>query len=312
MALSPPSLFLLSCLLSVLLTPFSMSLAVTVHAIDTPDGGRKIHLSPTPRLGGVAVFLSVALTALFLLPSSPTRDAWLTGGALLSALGISDDIFSLSPRLKLFAMSAILLLPVCFGLAPNSMSVGDTVFPISPVLGGCLAFLWTLALANAFNLIDGLDGLAATQGIVVSLFLSLSGDPLAALFGGTLFGFLPYNRTGLSLLVSPPKKIPTRSFLGDTGALFTGYSLALLSLGDGNSFSVFLPLLFALPLCETLSSFFRRLRKGKNPFSADRDHLHHRLLKAGYSPTTAVFLLFLYALLFGSLFFLTEAVFPLF
>lgn len=312
MTLSPSSLFLLGCLLSVLFTPFSMSLAVKVRAVDTPDGRRKIHSSPTPRLGGAAVFLSVAIVALVFLPSTPTRDAWLTGGALLSALGVSDDVFSLSPRLKLFAMSVILLLPVCFGLAPKGLSVGTLLFPLPSLLSGLLAILWTLLLTNAFNLMDGLDGLAATQGIVVALFLAMAGIPLAALLGGALFGFLPYNRKGLSLAVRPPRPLPTRSFLGDTGALLTGYTLALLSFGDGESVSLFLPLLFALPLYEVVSSFFRRLKKGKSPFAADRGHLHHRLLATGYSPAAAVLLLSLYAILFGALFLFAETVFPLF
>ena len=231
MTSSIPSLFLLSCLLAVLFTPLSMSLAVKVGALDVPDGGRKLHPSPTPRLGGVGVFFAVAAVALSLLSSSPERSAWLTGGALLAALGVSDDVFTLSPRLKLFAMSAILLLPVCFGLAPKGGSLGALSFSLPPLLGCLLAFLWTLTLVNAFNLMDGLDGLASLQGFVCALFLALSGVSVAILLCGGLAGFLPYNRSGISLWHSRPRRLPTRSFLGDTGALFIGYTLAVLSLG---------------------------------------------------------------------------------
>ena len=311
MALSLPFLFLLSCLLATFFTPLSMALAVKVRAIDLPDGRRKLHASPTPRLGGVGVFFAVAAVALFLLSSSPERSAWLTGGALLAALGVSDDVFALSPRLKLFAMSAILLLPVCFGLAPKGLALGPLFLSLPPFFGGLLAFFWTLTLVNAFNLMDGLDGLASLQGFVCALFLALSGVSVAILLCGGLAGFLPYNRSGISLWHSRPRRLPTRSFLGDTGALFIGYTLAVLSLGKSESFSLFLPLLFLLPLYEVASSVFRRLRKGKNPFSADRDHLHHRLLRDGHSAATAVLLLSLYALFFGALFFFAETVAPL-
>ncbi|MBO5755715.1 MAG: undecaprenyl/decaprenyl-phosphate alpha-N-acetylglucosaminyl 1-phosphate transferase [Clostridia bacterium] len=310
MALSLPFLFLLSCLLATFFTPLSMALAVKVRAIDLPDGRRKLHASPTPRLGGVAVFLAVATVALFLLPSSPLKSAWLTGGALLCALGVSDDVFALSPRLKLFAMSAILLLPVCFGLAPKGLALGPLFFSLPPFFGGLLAFFWTLTLVNAFNLMDGLDGLASVQGMIASLFLALSGASAAALLCGALTGFLPYNRSGISLW-RHHGRLPTRSFLGDTGALFVGYTLSLLSLDRAELFSLFFPLLFLLPLYEVTSSVCRRLRKGKSPFSADCDHLHHRLRREGYSAASAVLLLSLYTLLFGALFFFAETVAPL-
>lgn len=311
-----PSSFLLllfGCLASALFTPLSMRIAVRAHAIDFPDGGRKTHARPTPRLGGLAVFLSAATLSLFFLSPTPTAAAWLTGGALLCALGVSDDIFSLTPRLKMTAMVFICLLPVCFGLAPTALTLGELTLPLSPPLGILLALLWLLLLTNAYNLIDGLDSLAASQGMVSALFLSLStAAPEGLLLCGALFGFLPYNRPALRWMDGKVKRVPTRTFLGDTGALFIGYSLAVLSLGAEGRFSLFLLLLFALPLYELFSSVLRRVIKGKNPFAADGDHLHHRMLKHGYSPSAAAFLLFLYAILFASLFFLAETLVPFF
>ncbi len=303
-----PFLLVFGCFLSTLLTPLSMRLAECIHAIDRPDGVRKAHPCPVPRLGGLAVFLTVVATMLLFLPLSSLHAAWLTGGALLCALGVSDDVFSLPPWLKLLAMTAIAAVPAFFGLSPTRITFGTFSFALPFAFGTVITVLWLLLLTNAYNLIDGLDSLAVSLGIVCALFLAMTATaPSALLLGGGLLGFLPYNRPALHLTDGKVKNLPTRSFLGDTGALFIGYSLGLLSLGEEQHFSLFLPLLFALPLYEVLSSFLRRLWQGKSPFSADGNHLHHRLLKKGYAPFAVVMLLSLYSLLFSSLFFLCQS-----
>ena len=268
------SLLLLGALFCVLLTPLSMRLAYSIGAIDLPDGGRKRHSRPTPRLGGLALYLSVLLPALAFLPATPLRGAWLSGGALLCALGVSDDVFTLSPRLKLLAELAIATLPVAFGLSPEGFSAFGGVFSLPAWVMGLYTALWVTALSNAFNLIDGLDTLAVSQAMLsLCAFLAF---PEAWLLFGALIGFLPYNKLSLTLTKHPT---PTRSFLGDTGALFIGYSLSLAALARSTYFSLFLPLAFLFPLGECLSSFIRRALNGKNPLSADRGHLHHILLR---------------------------------
>ena len=265
--------FAFGALSSALMTPFSARLALSMGAVDHPDGARKTHERPTPRLGGIALFFSVLWIGFFFLPDTPLRAAWLTGGALVCVLGVSDDVFSLSPALKLIAELFIATIPIAFGIVPRGFSFGPITFtPEAWVMKG-FALLWILLLANAFNLIDGLDTLAATQAMLsLAVFASL---PMAPLLGGALFGFLPYNKHSLIL---PQGAVGARTFLGDTGALFIGYSLALLSLGAWEWLPLFLPLLFLVPIGECVSSFLRRLLDGKNPLSADRGHLHHRLL----------------------------------
>lgn len=289
-------LLVFSFLFSVLLTPLSVLCAARVGALDTPDGERKRHPLPTPRLGGLAVFLSVLTAGLLFLPATSFRAALLSGGALLCVLGISDDIFSLSPSLKLLCELFIALTAVAFGVYPRTLTLGSLVLTPPIWLSILLAVLLLLLLSNAFNLIDGLDTLAVTQGLVSAAALSLYAPTSWVLFG-SLLGFLPYNRRSLGLL--PVRMLPTRSFLGDTGALFIGYALALFALSSSR-FSLFSLLLFAVPLYDLCSSVLRRLVKKKNPFRADREHLHHRLEKKGYSPALAVLLLLLYALLFAS------------
>lgn len=273
-------LFCFSALLSTLFTPLSIRTAHIIGAIDIPDGGRHRHTHPTPRLGGLAVFSAVMLCAL-LFPIDAKTGSLLAGGGLLAALGVSDDLYALSPRLKLSALLAIATLPVAFGMAPTALTLCRYSLPLSYTAGNIFTILWILLLTNAFNLIDGLDGLAASLAALgaVALFF-LEGERYALLTAGALFGFLPYNRSAFS--PTARKRLPARSFLGDTGALFVGYALAVLSLGQG-TFSLALPFLFALPLLDLFRVFFIRALQAKNPFQADRSHFHHRFADRGLS-----------------------------
>ncbi len=290
------ALFSFSFLFSVLFTPMSILCASRIGAIDVPDGERKLHAYPTARLGGLALFLAVLAAALLFLPDTRARAALLSGGALLCVLGVSDDVFSLSPALKLIAQAAIAFVPAAFSLYPRTFSLGAYTLFLPSWVGVLFSAFLLVALSNAFNLVDGADMLATSEAIAASLAL-LPYAPAAPVLLGALLGFLPYNRT--SILLPSVQRVPTRSFLGDTGALFIGYALGVLALENAR-FSLFSLLFFALPLYELFSSFFRRARQGKNPFKADHGHLHHRLEREGYSPFLTVLLLFLYAVLFAT------------
>ena len=294
-------LLIMGAALSVLFTPVSIRAAARMGALDVPDGMRHRHARPTPRLGGLALFCAILLLSLLFLPDDSTRAVWLTGGALIAALGVSDDLFRLSPRVKLLTEAAIATLPLAFGLAPRVFTLGSITFSPPDTVNKLLTLLWVLALCNAFNLIDGLDALAVSLGSVGSIALALmNGNATPLLLLGALFGFLPYNRRALTLL---PRKstLPTRTFLGDTGALFIGYSLAVLSLSPDSSFSLFTPLFFAVPLFDLIFATVRRLLQGKSPFVADRSHLHHRLGDAGLSPSSVLFVLTLSSVAAASL-----------
>ena len=286
----------LAALLSSLLVPLSMHLATAMGAVDLPDGGRHRHPRPTPRLGGLAIVLSLLICAP-LLPREPLVLAWLSGGALLAALGITDDLFSLSPAVKLVAEIAIATLPIAFGLAPTHLVLGALSLPLPRPWVGLFCLFYVVLLANAVNLTDGMDALAATTCFLSggTLFLYMH-SPATLLFSGAVLGFLPYNRPALSP-IGKEKTLPTRSFLGDTGALFLGYSVALFSLAKPR-FSLLLPLVLALPIFDLARVFLSRSLRGKKPFSADRSHLHHRLADAGMSDGRILLFFFL-----GSLFF---------
>lgn len=298
-------LFSFGAFLTVLLTPASIRGAHLLGAIDLPDGGRHRHTHPTPRLGGLALFAAATLAALLFFPTDDGTAAWLAGGALIVALGVSDDLYTLPPLPKLLALGAIATLPIAFGLVPDALTLGEKSFPLGHPWNNLFALLWVLLLTNAFNLIDGSDGLAASLAIVSALSLFLfSGHPGTLLLAGTAFGFFPYNRTALTL--PSAHLLPTRSFLGDTGALFLGYSLAVFSLSQ--QFSLLTPLLFALPVFDLFRVFLGRLLRGRNPFDADRSHLHHLLADKGFSRGGILFISLFASLFLGILAFFIETV----
>lgn len=268
-------------LLSLALFPFSLSLSRAIGAIDVPHG-RKIHLHPTARAGGVAFFASFSLLAPLLSISFSLKASLLLGGGIIFITGILDDALELSPLQKLTGEGAAAAVPLLFGSAEAGSSS-----PRALVMNA-LALFWVLFLTNAINLSDGLDALAAGSSSVFALVLSLL-FLLSARFDlflcslillFALIGFLPHN--------APPASI----FMGDCGSLFIGYVLSLLSLewlsaSPSPARALSIVLLFGVPLFDTLQSFFRRLAHRKNPFSADRGHLHHKLLDRGFTKETA-------------------------
>ena len=293
----------LSFLFSFLLTPPAKTLAGGLGAIDLPDGeksGRRIHKKPTPRLGGLAIFLSFFFsTALFADGPRELAALWL-GGLLTVMMGVLDDVFGLKPWAKLCFQTAAALTAVLSGIRIGAVKAfGSMIHP--GVYSAPLTVLWIVTLTNALNLIDGLDGLACGIASVSALSLSavsmIGGDlsrilPAFCLAFACL-GFLPYNRT------------PASVFMGDTGAQFLGFALGVLSVpalfGEKNAVPLIVPLLiFALPVFETFFSFFRRMKSGMNPFRADRGHLHHRLLDRGFAPGEVTAILTGLSALFGA------------
>ena len=203
----------------------------------------------------------------------------LSGGLVIIAAGLLDDVYRISPWQKLWLQVVAAAVAVAFG--GWNIPVGA-------------AMLWLVLLANAFNLIDGLDGLCSRVAVFSSFgLLALGGESPLWTLAGAVMGFLPFNLR------------PARSFLGDTGSLFLGFSLGVFSLplvsvrGNG----AFLPVLivFALPLTDTGFAVLRRLAKGRSPFSSDRGHFHHRLVDRGFTHGEASLLLSLTALALSSI-----------
>jgi UDP-GlcNAc:undecaprenyl-phosphate GlcNAc-1-phosphate transferase len=287
---------LVALAVAALLTPVVSRLARGLGALDHPSD-RSVSQRPNiPLWGGLAVAAGFGAGLLLALWLSGVRPApshlggMLLGGAVILALGICDDRFGLGATVKFAVQIAAAAIAIAAGYQMDHLTepITRTTFVFSEPLVWLASGLWIVGVTNALNLIDGLDGLATGVGAIICATLTVillqTGEPFGVCVGvallGALLGFLPFN--------FPPARI----FLGDTGSLFVGYSLALLSLEGYSQVTVItfvVPLLaLAVPIIDTLISIVRRAGEGRSPFRADRQHIHHRLLARRGSPRAAV------------------------
>jgi UDP-GlcNAc:undecaprenyl-phosphate/decaprenyl-phosphate GlcNAc-1-phosphate transferase len=296
---------LVAAALAFALTPLVARLAVILGAVDMP-GERKVHTTPIPRLGGLAVVAAIVVT--FAAARFLSRGHWqlppqlvlgMASGILpILAISVIDDIRGVAARWKFIAhvLGAFLAVSQGITLAPVVHLFGSPLY--IGWIAAPLSVAWIVGVTNAFNIIDGLDGLSAglafISAICMSAVFALVGQPemagVSLVLGGALAGFLPYNIH------------PARLFLGDTGATAIGFCLASFALRGGSTlssgFAALLPVfILGLPLADTLIAMLRRTlhrleyRRG-SWFEADRNHIHHRLLALGVDHAKAVLWLY--------------------
>lgn len=291
-------------IISFAATPIVKSFAKKVGAMDVPDGARRVHDHPIPRMGGLAIFLGFLLSALLFVDIGPQFQGILLGCVIIVATGVIDDIISLNAWVKLALQIAAALVAVLHGIRIEVL-INPIVWSSSEywVLGALsipITILWIVGITNSVNLIDGLDGLAvgvSTISSVTMLIIALLvADAQVALvlaaLAGACVGFMPYNLN------------PAKIFMGDTGSLLLGYVLATTSVMGLFKFyavvSFAVPLLaLAVPLFDTVFAFCRRLLKGQSPFHPDRGHFHHRLIDMGLSQKQAVAVLYCISAVLG-------------
>lgn len=304
-------------IITFLFTPFTKIIATKTGAIDVPDGERKFHREPTPRLGGIAIaigFCVVAVCAALLINGEISRQLLVTiiGGVVICCFGIVDDIFNLSAGIKLVIQICIATVTAILGGAIEY----TTIFGKTIILGAWslpLTVLWIVLIINSMNLIDGLDGLACGVSFLSAFSLLiiaiLMGDVVCAIIAaalcGSALGFLPYNAN------------PAAVFMGDSGSTLFGYVLACLSVfgffkGATLMSTVAPALVFALPLIDVIAAVFDRVSHKKNPFKPDRSHLHYKLMDIGFSQRQAVAIIYIASTVFCgaaiiSLYYKTEA-----
>lgn len=293
-------LIMVVCFLSsILLTPLVKKFAIKVGATDKPNY-RKVHQKIMPRLGGLAIFLSFLIGYLIWQPTDHEALPILVGAFIIILTGAFDDRFELSAKTKLLGQIAAALVVVLWG--------GAKVDFINLPFGGLIEFgyfsipltiLWIVGVTNAINLIDGLDGLAAGVSSIALISISgmavVMGDMFVASLGAIVLastlGFLIYNFH------------PAKIFMGDTGALFLGYIIsvvALLGFKNITVVSLIIPvIILGVPISDTLFAIVRRLYN-KQPLSApDKSHLHHCLLRSGFSHRQTVLVIYTIAAMFG-------------
>ena len=294
---------IVSALLALIFVPLlSRFVAPRIGLLDQPDDNRKLHRNAIPLVGGIAVFLSVAITGLLLLGLAQTslgRDylllkpgdlmqylGLLLGAGFLLIVGVVDDSKGLRGRQKLIGQIIAASILVAFGYNFDRVVVLgiDINFGVFSVL---MVLFWVLAVVNSINLLDGADGFASTIGIILCCSMAtmalnhpngrvFDGLVLLAL-AGALAGFLKFN--------FPPAK----AFLGDAGSMLLGFIIAALAIRctfkQATAYAFFAPIaLLAIPFFDTGAAIIRRKLTGRSIYSVDRGHLHHSLAKQGYGP----------------------------
>jgi UDP-GlcNAc:undecaprenyl-phosphate/decaprenyl-phosphate GlcNAc-1-phosphate transferase len=303
--------FILACLVAALLTPWVRRFALRHRLFDDHVSSRKVHGRPIPRLGGLAIaagFYAPLFALLFagsfvgdvFYASSRKAVSFLAGGVAILALGIYDDIRGSGAIKKFIAQFAIAGALYFAGFRIEEIALPFVrVLPLGP-LSLVFTLLWIVGVINAMNLIDGLDGLAAGIGLfgVATAFVlaAIRGDPIMMLFmaalGGSLLGFLIYNFN------------PASIFMGDTGAMFLGYVLGVgavqTSQKSSTTVAILIPMVaLGVPITDTLLAMLRRALSGRPMFSADRSHIHHKLLDLGLTQRQAVVILYGVSILLG-------------
>lgn len=300
--------FVCAFVLAFASTPLVKKLAKKIGAIDVPKDERRMHTDAVPLIGGLAIFLGFLVSTVVFTPVDDiTTDkkiaAILCGALIMVILGVFDDKYALSAKFKLAVQIVAAAIPVIAGvkierimlpfMESGGIEFGWLAYPIT--------ILWIVALTNAVNLIDGLDGLAAGVSAIASISMFLialmqGNYPIAVMSAalvGSCFGFLPYNFS------------PASIFMGDTGSTFLGFVMASLSvLGLFKihaiiSFAV--PFIaFGIPIFDTSFAIFRRIKEHRPIMSPDRGHLHHRLVDMGFTHKQAVLIIYAICVILGA------------
>lgn len=289
-----------AAVLAFALTPLVKMFAVKIGCMDVPKDERRMHHVPIPRMGGLAIFLAFMVSFLIFGKINREIQGILFGAVLIVILGVLDDILTLKALPKFLVQILAAIIVVTHGCRIEHF-LG---FTLPGWLSYPLSVIWIVAITNAVNFIDGLDGLAAgvsaiSAGAMLIVALILVPDAtavasaiiLAALVGACV-GFIPYNFN------------PAKIFMGDTGSTFLGFMLASVSIfGLFKTYAVIsfaVPfLVLGLPIFDICFAVIRRLAKGQSPMHADRGHVHHRLIDMGFSQKQAVAISYLLSAILG-------------
>lgn len=304
--------FMLAFITTFVVTPYTIKLAKKLGAVDTPKDERRVNTTTMPRLGGLAIISGFVVSIVYLIIILSIEKninlfeednyikliGFFAGGLIISVICFIDDLKDLPPWVKLFAQLASAVIVVATGLKIENINIPflykvglPDAFSIILTVG------WIVGITNAINLIDGLDGLSSGIALIscVSMLIifALNGSSIISILlitalAGALSGFLPFNFN------------PAKTFMGDVGSNFLGYCLAVISIfGVAKTYTLVVivaPLIvLALPVFDTIFAIFRRIIKGKSikaVMTADKGHLHHKLLKKGFSQREAVLIMY--------------------
>lgn len=306
--------FLLAFITSFVLTPYTIKIAKKIGAVDIPNDERRMHKKPMPKFGGPAIIIGFLVSIIYLIITLSIEGnlnifgpenyivkllGFIGGILILSTFCFFDDVKGIHPLIKLLGQIIAAGIVAGCGIRIEHFDLpfleGNII--LSNIFSITLTMIWIIGITNAINLIDGLDGLSTGISIIscVSLLIifALNASPLIAIIMitalvGALSGFLPFNFN------------PAKTFIGDIGSNFLGFTLSVVSIlgiaKTATAFVIVLPIIvLGLPIFDTVSAIIRRLIKGKSlkaVFQADKGHLHHKLIERGLSQKEAVLILY--------------------
>jgi UDP-GlcNAc:undecaprenyl-phosphate GlcNAc-1-phosphate transferase len=285
--------FVVALTITAALIPVLVHWAPTIGLTDAP-GPRKVHSIPVPRVGGLAMAVGLLLPTLLTVELTPSIRGLLLGLVVLLVFGLWDDRVTLGYRTKFAGQVLAAGLCMIVGNVHIGTLMIGSVIVLPQAVSIFITFVFLIGITNAVNLADGLDGLAGGLVLLclcaIALFAAMSGNSTVAetalIEAGAVLGFLRFNTH------------PARIFMGDSGSQMLGFSVGALALlatqSEASPLSAALPLLLlGIPIMDTLTVMLTRIRAGRSPFSADSNHLHHRLLALGFAHREAVLLIYL-------------------
>ena len=311
--------FMLAVITAFVLTPYTIRFAKYVGAVDIPND-RRVNKKPMPRLGGIGVICGFLLSTAFLVVTTATEGkidffadnlyikliGFLGGIILLAVITLIDDIKGVKPIVKLLGQLVAAIIVTRCGILIDSFNLFGNNAVANEIFANILTIGWIVGITNAINLIDGLDGLSSGISLIscASLIVIFVMNPetsplisivLAAALSGGIAGFLPYNIH------------PAKTFIGDIGSNFMGFSIAVISiLGVAKTYTaivLFAPLIIlGIPIVDTLWAIIRRIVKNKSlkgVFMPDKGHIHHKLMARGYTQKQSVLILYAAAVALG-------------
>ncbi|HEU5140653.1 MAG TPA: MraY family glycosyltransferase [Bacillales bacterium] len=293
--------FIAAVAVTFIITPIVIDIAYQLGIVDRPES-RRVHKKIMPRAGGLSIIFGFSVAFIIAAQFVDLSFGILAAGFIVGLTGFLDDKFQLGPLSKIAGQLAGVTILVASGTHIDFLTVPftDTFIAIPLWISIPITFIWVIGVTNAVNLIDGLDGLASGVSMIASITILI----MAVIMGNIVVIFLATALIGSILGFLYFNFHPAKIFMGDTGSLFLGFILAVISLmgfKQVTTVSLFIPfIVLGVPLTDTFMAIIRRILNNQRITDADKSHLHHKLLDHGYSHTQTVFIIYGIAMLFGT------------
>lgn len=296
--------FFSAVIISFVMTPLARRLAIRVGALDVPKETRKIHNKPMPYFGGLAIYVAIISCMFVYMPHNSTNYYIMAGATIIVLAGVIDDMYDMPAKVKLLIQILAALVAIKGGVQIHFITNPLSETGMSYLFNGLsfiITLFWIVGITNTINLIDGLDGLASGVASIAATTLLFTAARLGhdfivmqcAIIAGASLGFLPFNFN------------PAKIFMGDTGSLLLGYMLAVTSVSgmvkSVAAIALAVPVFaLGLPILDTAFAIIRRYLNKKPIMEADKDHLHHKLMRYGLNQRQTVLVMYFISMLLGS------------